>query len=206
MDAAVASMVDVTFALAGDALPRDHGQWLAQALTRRLPWLDDDAAVGVHRIKVVAGSADPALLSRRSRLALRVQRARAAEVIALAGTTLDIGGHRVRLGEVAIRELLSHGTLYAPMVIASVGSESDELRFLASVQSELDALGVRARAICGRHGALRHRAAQLDGYSLMLDGLSASDSLRVQQHGIGAHRRLGCGLFVPHRSAAAVPA
>ncbi len=40
----------------------------------------------------------------------------------------------------------------------------------------------------------------------MLDGLSAGDSLRVQQHGLGAHRRLGCGVFVPHRSAAAVAA
>jgi len=44
----------------------------------------------------------------------------------------------------------------------------------------------------------------LRGYSLMLDGLSAADSLRLQETGIGRHRRLGCGVFVPHKSAAAV--
>ncbi|HET7524324.1 MAG TPA: type I-MYXAN CRISPR-associated protein Cas6/Cmx6 [Burkholderiaceae bacterium] len=206
MDAARASMVDVTFALTGDALPRDHGQLLAQALARRLPWLDDDAAVGVHRVKLVPGVCDPALLSQRSRLVLRVQRGRASEVTTLAGTMLDVGRHRVHLRAASVRELLSHGTLYAPMVIASIDTEGDELQFLASVESELAALGVRARTICGRRGALRHRDAQLDGFSLMLDGLSASDSLRVQQQGIGVHRRLGCGLFVPHRSAAAVQA
>ena len=40
----------------------------------------------------------------------------------------------------------------------------------------------------------------------MLHGLSAADSLTVQRAGIGPHRALGCGLFVPHKSAAAVGA
>jgi hypothetical protein len=44
------------------------------------------------------------------------------------------------------------------------------------------------------------------GFSLMLHGLSVADSLRVQRAGIGPHRLLGCGIFVPHRSAAAVGA
>jgi len=201
-----AAMVDVTFVVAGDALPRDHGQLLALALAQLLPWLDDEPGLGVHRVKVVAGTGDPALLSRHSRLALRVPRVRAAEVAALAGSALDIGGCRVRLGEAAQRELLAHGTLYAPLVVAPAEGARDEAVFLGRVQAELDALGVRARLICGRRGALRHRDAQLDGFSLMLDGLSADDSLRMQQHGLGAHRRLGCGVFVPHRSAAAVRA
>ncbi|MCG3188721.1 MAG: CRISPR-associated endonuclease Cas6 [Burkholderiaceae bacterium] len=201
-----AAMVDVTFALAGDTLPRDHGQALAQALARLLPWLDDEPALGVHRVKVVAGSGEPALLSPHSRLALRVLRARAAEVAMLSGTTLDVGGCHVRLREATVRELLAHGTLYAALVLEPAAGQCDEASFLECVQAELDALGVKARVICGRRGALRHRDAQLDGFSLMLDGLSADDSLRVQQHGLGAHRRLGCGVFVPHRSAAAVAA
>ncbi len=205
MDAA-AAMVDVKFALAGDALPRDHGQLVAQALAQHLPWLDDDPAFGVHRVKLVAGSGEPALLSRHSRLALRVARTRAAAVAALAGATLDIGGCRVQLGAAVVRELLAHATLYAPLVVAPADGDCDEATFLGCVQAELDALGVRARLVCGRRGALCHCGAQLGGFSLMLDGLSAADSLHVQEHGIGGHRRLGCGVFVPHRSAAAVAA
>ena len=47
---------------------------------------------------------------------------------------------------------------------------------------------------------------RLHGYSLMLDGLSAEGALRLLDAGLGPHRRLGCGLFVPHKSAAAVGA
>ena len=41
-------------------------------------------------------------------------------------------------------------------------------------------------------------------FSMMLHALVPEQSLRLQQHGLGPHRLLGCGLFVPHKSAAAV--
>ncbi|MCE3273209.1 MAG: Cas6 Crispr, partial [Ramlibacter sp.] len=37
-------------------------------------------------------------------------------------------------------------------------------------------------------------------------GLTRAESLRVLRRGIGPQRLLGCGLFVPHKSAAAVGA
>jgi hypothetical protein len=47
-------------------------------------------------------------------------------------------------------------------------------------------------------------AGALQGFSLMLDGLSAAHALRLLETGMGPHRLLGCGVFVPHKSAAAV--
>jgi hypothetical protein len=44
------------------------------------------------------------------------------------------------------------------------------------------------------------------GFSLMIDGLSPEHSLRLQMHGLGPLRSLGCGVFVAHRSAAALHA
>ena len=44
----------------------------------------------------------------------------------------------------------------------------------------------------------------LQGYSLMVDGLTPADSLRLLEQGLGQHRRLGCGVFVAHQSTAAV--
>ncbi|MEK7361238.1 MAG: type I-MYXAN CRISPR-associated protein Cas6/Cmx6, partial [Pseudomonadota bacterium] len=35
---------------------------------------------------------------------------------------------------------------------------------------------------------------------------SPEHSLRMQATGLGAERKLGCGLFIPHKSAAAVGA
>jgi CRISPR-associated protein Cas6 len=117
----------------------------------------------------------------------------------LVGAELQVAGRRLRVGAMQARELLPHGTLYAHLVAAD---DDDELVFLSAARAELDALGVPCRTICGRHQVTEGGA--LHGYSLMLDGLSAAAALRVLEAGLGRHRRLGCGVFVPHRSAAAV--
>ena len=46
----------------------------------------------------------------------------------------------------------------------------------------------------------------LPAFSLMLDRLSPADALQMLEHGVGPHRLWGCGLFIPHKSAAAVAA
>jgi CRISPR-associated protein Cas6 len=197
-----ARMVDVSYALSGAALPRDHRRLLADALGRALPWLAELPGTGVHRINVSQGGGPQLLLSQRSRLTLRVPRERVAALEALAGAVLDIGGHAVRLGEAAtVRELLPHRTLYAHLVAAE---GDDEIAFMAAVDAELAALGVPCRPICGKRQVVDDGGQPLPGFSLMLDGLARADALRLLETGLGGHRLLGCGLFVPHRSAAAV--
>ena len=204
-DEIVATMVDVAFPLAGTALPRDHRRLLAEALQRWLPWLaaGDASGMGVHRVNVVSGGGVRALLSQRARLMLRVPRARADEVAALSGRRLEIGGEALRLGEARVRELIPHGTLFADFVAAD---NDDEAAFLDAVDAELRARGIPCRRVCGRRREIDSGERALVGFSLMLYELSQSDSLRVLESGIGGHRLIGCGLFVPHKSAAAVGA
>lgn len=192
-------MLDVAFDLDGEAPGRDYRGALAAALEAALPWLADEPGAGVHRLNLAAGA--QSLLSRRTRLTLRVPRARAAAAESLSGSVLALAPGSLRLGRAHRRELLAHGTLYAHLVAAG---DADERGFLAAAEAELAALGVSCRAICGRHAALE--AGRLLGYSLMLDGLGTADSMRVLEAGLGPHRRLGCGIFVPHKSAAAVGA
>lgn len=197
-------MVDVIYPLQGQSLPRDHRRALAEALERRLPWLAEPGQAGVHRVNSVAGIGATALLSLRARLALRVRRERVRDLAPLQGAVLDVGGFKLQVGEVAvIRELLPHTTLYAHLVTTA---DDDELAFLDSIEHELEALGVPCRRICGRRQVIDNDGVPVTGYSLMLDGLSPAGSLRVLESGLGRHRRLGCGLFVPHKSAAAVRA
>lgn len=198
----VATMVDVGFALEGGRLPRDHRRALADGLDAALPWFAGVPGAGMHRLNVSALEGEAMLLSRRTRLRLRVPRPRAADAAALQGTQLQVGTGNLRLGAAQTRELLPHGTLYAHLVAAD--DADDEVAFLRSVQGELDALDVACRPICGRRQVVEAGAVQ--GFSLMLDGLNAEDSLRILETGLGPHRRLGCGLFVAHRSAAAVGA
>jgi CRISPR-associated protein Cas6 len=195
------TIIDVAFPLEGSSLPRDHGLPLAQALSAHLTWLAAEPLAGIHPVKVVPGHGVRGLLSQRARLILRLPRARVAALAALAGRSLSVGGCALRLGEPKPRELLPHGTLYAYFVAAA---SADERAFMESVASTLEALRVDARSVCGRRQQIGAPGRAITGFSLMLHGLCAADSLRVQRAGVGPHRMLGGGIFVPHRSAAAV--
>ena len=203
MSDAPAAVVDVAFWLQGQtlALAREHRQALAAALTHALPWLASLPGAGVHRLNVSAGGGPMALLSQRTRLTLRLPRERAADAAVLSGQSLQVAGASLPMGAAQVRELVPHGTLYAHLV----ASESDdELAFLQAMQDEIGTLGLACRAICGRHQVAEGGA--LQGFSLMLDGLSAAHARRLLETGLGPHRLLGCGVFVPHKSAAAVGA
>lgn len=193
--------VDAVFPIDGQSLPRDHAQALQRVLCAQLPWLEFDALAGIHPIKLVPGSEDQALLSRRARLLLRVGARRVDELMALAGLDLSVDGHVLHLGVPHLRELQPHATLYAYKVAAD---SADEITFMAAVDRELAELAIGGERVCGKRQRMVLSGHVLDTFSLMLHALLPEQSLRLQQHGLGPHRLLGCGIFVPHKSAAAV--
>jgi len=196
-----AAMVDVALALHGRELPRDHRLLLARALADALPWLANEPLASVHPVKVVQGLGESALLPARARLLLRVPRERAEALDALAGRSLRVGSSTIEIGESQPRELLPHATLYAHFVDAD---DQDEAAFLTRVADELKTLDAACHSVCGRAQSVRGPAGLLHGFSLMLHGLRAAASMRILEQGLGGHRLMGCGVFVPHKSAAAV--
>lgn len=195
--------VDVAFAIECRSLAREHAQALADALAPHLPWLAGHPTAGIHPLKLVPGNEPVAWVSQRARLLLRVPASRTAELAALGGHTLHVGDHTLRLGAPKRHELVPHGTLYAHFVAAE---GDDEIAFMRGVEAELAALGIACRTVCGKRQQWGIGPAGPVGFSLMLHGLSPADSLTIQRRGLGPHRALGCGIFVPHKSAAAVGA
>lgn len=195
--------VDVVFALDAQALAREHALALQQALCAQWPWLSVDAGAGIHPIKVVPGNEATALLSRRARLLLRVGADRVDELLAWSGPDLVVAGHRLRLGAAHVRELQPHATLYAYKVAAV---SADEVSFMAALAPELAQLGIGGEPVCGKRQSMAVAGGVQPTFSMMLHQLSPQQSLRLQQVGLGPQRLLGCGLFVPHKSAAAVGA
>ncbi len=193
--------VDAVFPMEAQSLPRDHAQALQQALCGQFPWLQTDAIAAVHPIKLVAGNGDQGLLSRRTRLILRVASHRMPELMALVSTELDVAGCRLRLSSAHPHELQPHSTLYSYMV-ASDGA--GEVSFMAAVERELSELTIGGERVCGKRGQMLVSGQVIETFSLMLHALPLDQSLRLQQHGLGPLRLLGCGVFVPHKSAAAV--
>lgn len=193
--------VDAVFPIDGKTLPRDHAQALQQALCAQLPWLGTDPLAAIHPIKVVHGNDEQALLSQRTRLLLRVKARRLDDLMALAGLDVGVDGHLLRLGVPHLRELQPHATLYAYRVAAD---SADEVTFMAAVDRELAQLAIGGERVCGKRQRMVISGRELDTFSLMLHTLPPEQSMRLQQHGLGLHRLLGCGIFVPHKSAAAV--
>jgi len=195
------SVVDVVFPITGHALPRDHAQALKQALCAQWPWLATDGQAAIHPVKLVPGLDALALLSKRSSLLLRVDSPRADALLALAGLDLVVDGHPLHLGSAHRRELQPHATLYAYKVAAE---STDEVTLMASVAQELAEMGVGGERVCGKRHSMQVEGQVVNTFSLMLHALKPDQSMRLQQRGLGASRLLGCGVFVPHKSAAAV--
>lgn len=194
-------LTDLAFPLQGRAaVPPDHRARLAAAVAAVLPWLAHTPGAGLHRLNLAHGGGG--LLSGRTRLVLRVPIERVDEATrALAGASFALDGAPLVLGTPSRRDLLPHRTLYAHFVDAEA---DDEPAFLARMAADLLAMDVACTTVCGRRQQLVAPGGTLTGYSLLLDGLSAEEALRVLETGLGAHRTMGCGLFIPHKSAAAV--
>jgi len=203
-DEASSVMVDVVFSLEEGTLDDDHADALSLAVRRVLPWFDEEPEAGILPLSGLAKGNGVRFVGRRSRLALRLPIHRSASADSLAGARLDLGGAMLTLGASSLRPLLpARGVVYSHMV--SVGVD-DEIEFLARCKSLLAERGLKPQLITGKAGQLRTAQGLVRGFSLMLHGLAAADSLAMQEAGLGAHRALGCGLFVPHKSVVAVGA
>lgn len=193
-------IVDLVFALRGEAVALNYADKLLLALLSGLPWLADQPSVGIHPLTGVSPGDRELYLTRRAKLSLRLPKAGCDSAQALTGTRLELGG-TVEVGEASVHALGPFKTLYSSFV--TVGT-ADEGEFLAVCGEQLKTQRIVAELVCGkaRRGTGAH--GEWRGFSLMLHGLSPDDSLRVQQEGIGFERKRGCGIFVPHKSIVAV--
>ncbi len=190
-------VVDVVFALDGTAIPRHHGEELWREIKRLIPMLDGDDTVGVHPIHGAITAADILLLPKRAVLTIRIRRDRAKMLTPLNGQTLNIKDHPLRIVMSKIRELVAHSAVHANYVVTG---SAEECAFVADIQSQLDALHIMSAPLCGKSYRLPNQDEEMIAYSLALCDLTPEASLQIQETGLGCHHKLGCGIFVPHKS------
>ena len=200
-------VLDAVFAIECRSLPVDHAYALSQALQAALPWFADEPQAGLHTVHGAASGAgwvrpeggDAVLqLSRRTRLVLRLPESRLRDAAALTGRTLDIAGWPMRVGRLSPRPLLRITSLFSRSVIFE--GAADEPAFVAAAIEGLRALGVEASTmLCGRDVSLATPEGTYRTRSLMLTVATPAQSLLLQRQGLGEARKLGCGLFIPHK-------
>jgi CRISPR-associated protein Cas6 len=194
-------MADVVFSLASGTLGDDHACALSRAVRRALPWFDDEPEAGILPMSGLARGNGVCFVGRRSRLVLRLPIRRSTSADFLSGARLDLDGNVLGVGASRIRPLLPARVVHSQFV--TVGAD-DELVFLARCESLLAERGLKPHLISGKARTLCSADGLVRGFSLMLHGLGAPETLAVQEVGLGGHRALGCGIFIPHKSVAAV--
>jgi CRISPR-associated protein Cas6 len=200
-------VVDAVFAIECRSLPVDHAYALSAAIQAALPWFADEPQAGLHTVHGAASGAgwqrpegeDARLqLSRRTRLMLRLPGHRMTDAAALTGRTLDIAGSPMRVGRLVPRPLMRIASLFSRSVIFE--DAADETGFLAAATEALRALGVETSTmLCGREVTLATPEGAYRTRSLMVMVATPAQSLALQRQGLGEARKLGCGLFIPHK-------
>lgn len=200
-------VVDAVFAIECRSLPVDHAYALSEAIRAALPWFADEPQAGLHTVHGAASGAgwvrpegEDALLqlSRRTKLVLRLPGHRMADAAALTEQTLDIAGCPLRVGALSPRPLQRIASLFSRSVLFQ--ASTDEAHFAATAAEGLRALGIEASTmLCGRDVTLATPQGTYRTRSLMVTVGTPAQSLRLQCQGLGEARKLGCGLFIPHK-------
>ncbi len=206
-------IVDLSFVIKCKCLPLEHMQALSESLCTVLPWLEDDKFTGIHPINGAESgngwvrSNDPnelIYLSRRQKMTIRLPKEHLESAESLVGTTINVDGHDIEIGKSSIKKLSDLPTAFCRSIMIDGRMVEDD--FLQWAFEELKRLDITVHKMM----AGKERVTKLPDNServtrsLMLAELEKAEAVRLQQHGLGEGRKLGCGIFMPQKDIKAV--
>lgn len=199
-------IVDLAFELVGKAVPLDHGYALFGALSRIVPALHGDRRIAVHPLRGMNLEPRRLTLVPQSKLRLRLPSEEIGGFLAIAGATLELDGDRIQVGVPRVEALVPTAALRSRLVTFKRSVEP--VAFEETVRRHLEKLGIRAQAALvaetrtPRAGqparrVLRVKDRRIVGFPIIVTGLTAQESILLQEQGLGGRGRMGCGIFVP---------
>lgn len=203
-------IVDMVYSISGKTMPLEHIHALNQALIQALPWISEEEQLAIHPIHIPEsgnGWERPlegiTYLSRRQKMQLRVPKHRIEDAKKLCGQCINLDGHEIQVGDATTKKLSDLSTMFSRFVVAEQDMSEDD--FLQWAFTELRNLDVRVRKMmAGKERKVNLPDSHITTRSLMLAELQPEEAVRLQEHGIGPHRKLGCGIFVPQKGIDAV--
>ncbi|MBI2502238.1 MAG: type I-MYXAN CRISPR-associated protein Cas6/Cmx6 [Candidatus Latescibacteria bacterium] len=210
-------VVDLTFRLRGNLLPADHAYHLFSAVSKVIPEIHGDEEVGLHAVSGRLAGDRKLVLTENSTLTFRIDAGRIGQLLPLAGKPLQVENHKLRVGVPTTYLLIPSARLYSRLVVIKGFMEPEP--FLEAAQRQLDEMDIRGKPLlvaqpqsnqAGEHQGegsrspylrrtLRIRDKEIVGFALRVEELTAEESIRLQEKGVGGRRRFGCGLFIADR-------
>lgn len=210
--------LEVQFSLRGKTLPSDHGYLLYSAMKKVIQETETDRPLEERKIppevlvSSISGIPDRKgmiYLNNKSRLRLRCPSDQVRRWYKLQNQVFDLKGHLIRLIQPRLTLPESSETLKSRLVTFKLEKidHSDVPRyFLESCQKGLENLEIEAQPFIDSNedGDLARRAITIRqrkvvGYGVVVEGLKADDSLKLQRFGLGGRKHFGCGWFYPIR-------
>lgn len=206
-------VIDVFFSIKCQCLPLEHMQALSTSLYTVLPWLEHELLAGILPI---AGSesgngwersSDPdelIYLSRRQKMMMRLPKERLSDVENLVGKIINVAGYDVEFGKSSVKKLSDLPTTFCRSILIDECMEENDFLQWAFDQLKLMDIPVQ-KMMAGKERVIKlpdenERITR----SLMVAELKQAESVRLQQHGMGEGRKLGCGIFMPQKDIKAV--
>lgn len=207
-------VIDVVFAIKCKTLPVEHAYVLSMVIQQALPWIADEEHAGIHQIHVAQSGngwmrpedTEHGVLhvSHRTKMTLRLPKERVEEAkMTLLNQTFDIDGHALTIGKGSDKPFTALPTLFSRYVVTNEGD--DEMAFMHWASAQLQTMNIPVKKMmAGMQNTIKAPHGPLFTRSLMVAELEPEQSVRLQQKGMGAHRTMGCGLFVPQKGIKAV--
>lgn len=206
-------IVDVFFNIKCKCLPLEHMHELSTSLYGVLPWLENESLAGILPI---AGSEsgngwersnDPnelIYLSRRQKMMMRLPKERLKDAEYLVGKTINVAGNDLEIGKSSIKKLSDLPTAFCRSIM--INEQMEENDFLQWAFDELKNMDITVKKMMAGKERIIKLPNEKERFtrSLMVAELEKAESVRLQQHGMGEGRKLGCGIFLPQKDIKAV--
>lgn len=178
------------------AIAVDHGYYVYAGLSRVLPDLHVANGIAVHPIRGRQIGDRMLQLLPWSSLKIRTPQEHVGVLVALSGKAIIIGDRTVRLGVPKVLMLEPAGSLRSRLV--TIKGMLDAQAFGEALRRQLNAeeVGEKVQLTIGKRRTIRIRDKEVVGFEVVLEGLTANESIRIQENGLGGRRHMGCGVFV----------
>ena len=197
--------LELVFPVTGATLPTDHSYPLYGALSGIVPRFHDaDSPLRFAPVTGIGIAEGRMQLGPHSCLRVRLPDDAIRLALPLAGKKLTVGDSSIRLGIPAVRTLTPAPALIARLVTFKNADTPDE--FLTTARAKLAELDIAGdpqlpihlegdRAGEPKRRVIRIKDVTIVGYALLVAELTAPDSVKLQESGLGGRTQLGCGFF-----------
>lgn len=196
-------LIDLAFPLQANApIASDHGYFLYSAISHTIPQAHAENGLAIHPIRGQLIDNRKLAIQPWSRLVLRMPHDDIPNYLKLAGRQLRLAVGSLRVGVPEIRTIVPSTALRSRLVIIKVANiAADALTpeaFEIATRKQLSQLGLSPEVLptIGKRRTMRLKEKELVGYEVIVEGLTAEESLTLQEHGIGGKRHMGCGVFL----------